>query len=280
MSEKQYRIVEVFNTLQGEGSWAGRRAVFVRFAGCNAWNGRTQDRAKGRGACALWCDTDFAKGKKRVTHELLGLMDDAWPANPREGAGRRSRRCVLTGGEPCLQLDKQLIAAMRGRGWEVSVETNGSIDCDALELCDLVTVSPKLGLGVNWTSIKRAEASAHRPQFDLKVVLPGVHHNVDEFMLENRTSVISSPATDWRVADLDSLAHGLVWALKYVQPRDPGSIDVGDTHLSRSDDARHLPMHRAHGREYSGAVQRCIEFVMAHPEWSLSLQLHKVLGLP
>src|SRR5580692_8443659 len=118
-----YAVKEIFYTLQGEGAQTGRAAVFCRFAGCNLWSGREQDRAA---AICRFCDTDFADtngpgGGKFATPELLAdAIAQTWPA-PLAG-GRRF--VVCTGGEPLLQLDAALIDALHGRGFEIAVETN------------------------------------------------------------------------------------------------------------------------------------------------------------
>ena len=133
-----YAVKEIFLTLQGEGGQAGRAAVFCRFAGCNLWSGREQDRA---GAVCNFCDTDFVGmdgpggGRFADAEALADAVEAAW----RGGAG--NRLVVLTGGEPLLQLDDALIAALHGRGFSLALETNGTIA--APEGVDWVCVSPK-----------------------------------------------------------------------------------------------------------------------------------------
>jgi 7-carboxy-7-deazaguanine synthase len=138
-----YAVKEVFYTLQGEGANAGRPAVFCRFAGCNLWSGREADRA---GAVCRFCDTDFVGtdgtggGRFDDAEALAARVASRWPAR----AGRRF--AVLTGGEPALQLDDALVRALHGRGFEIAIETNGT-----LELApgiDWVCVSPKAGTEV------------------------------------------------------------------------------------------------------------------------------------
>lgn len=138
-----YRVKEIFYTLQGEGAQAGRPAVFCRFAGCNLWSGREQDRAR---AVCRFCDTDFrgtdgeGGGGFAEADELAGRILQAWP----HAAGTGVRPYVVcTGGEPLLQLDAPLIAALHARGCEVAVETNGT--CPVPEALDWVCVSPKAG---------------------------------------------------------------------------------------------------------------------------------------
>src|SRR6476619_5073124 len=133
-----YSVKEIFYTLQGEGANAGRPAVFCRFAGCNLWSGREADRA---GAACDFCDTDFVGtdgvggGKFASAEELARAVAAAWPS------GRSNRFVVITGGEPLLQLDAPLIAALHAQGFEIAVETNGTLP--APEGLDWICVSPK-----------------------------------------------------------------------------------------------------------------------------------------
>jgi 7-carboxy-7-deazaguanine synthase len=135
-----YAVKEIFYTLQGEGALTGRPAVFCRFAGCNLWSGREADRAA---AICTFCDTDFvgmdgsAGGRYATPAALADVVAALWPA---DGA---ARFVVCTGGEPLLQLDPSLIAAFHARGFEVAVETNGTIALPAG--LDWVCVSPKAG---------------------------------------------------------------------------------------------------------------------------------------
>lgn len=138
-----YLVKDVFYTLQGEGFHAGRPAVFLRFAGCNLWSGREEDREKGRGGCSRWCDTDFLGGTRyEDEHVLAEKVALLWP-------GGGTRFVVLTGGEPGLQVDKKLVDALHLRGFEVAVETNGT--CELPEGVDWVCISPKLGGKVRLT---------------------------------------------------------------------------------------------------------------------------------
>ena len=133
-----YAVKEIFLTLQGEGGQAGRAAVFCRFAGCNLWSGREQDRAE---AVCTFCDTDFVGtdgeggGKFETPEALAQAVADAW------AGGERERLVVLTGGEPLLQLDGPLINALHHQGFEIAVETNGTIT--APDGIDWICVSPK-----------------------------------------------------------------------------------------------------------------------------------------
>lgn len=138
-----YSVKEVFFTLQGEGANTGRAAVFLRFAGCNLWSGRAEDRETERGGCARWCDTDFVGtdgsggGVFAEPVELARRVAETW------GGGPNHRFVVCTGGEPLLQLDVPLVNALRSEGFEVAVETNGTLPVP--HGVDWVCVSPKLG---------------------------------------------------------------------------------------------------------------------------------------
>ena len=135
-----YAVKEIFYTLQGEGAQAGRAAVFCRFAGCNLWSGREQDR--GRAICKF-CDTDFAGtagpggGKFETAVALAAAIQAKWPS----GSAPGKRFVVCTGGEPLLQLDAPLIDALHARGFAIAVETNGTLP--APPGLDWVCVSPK-----------------------------------------------------------------------------------------------------------------------------------------
>jgi len=138
-----YAVKECFLTLQGEGVQAGSRAVFLRFAGCNLWSGREQDRAS---AQCTFCDTDFVGtdgeggGKFASAEELAGRVEQLW------GRGADRRLVVITGGEPMLQLDSALIDALHARGFRVAVESNGTLA--AVAGVDWLCVSPKAGTDV------------------------------------------------------------------------------------------------------------------------------------
>ncbi len=136
-----YAVKEIFYTLQGEGANTGRAAVFCRFAGCNLWNGREHDRA---GATCEFCDTDFVGtngpggGSFATAEALAAAVAAAWPAGAME-----KRFVVCTGGEPLLQLDAPLLAALPAAGFAVAVETNGTVP--PLPGIDWLCVSPKAG---------------------------------------------------------------------------------------------------------------------------------------
>jgi 7-carboxy-7-deazaguanine synthase (Cx14CxxC type) len=210
-----YTVKEIFYTLQGEGAQAGRAAVFCRFAGCNLWTGREADRAA---AICRFCDTDFfgadgpGGGKFESAEALAAAIEKQWPRD--EQAGKRF--VVCTGGEPLLQLDEDVIAALHARNFEIAVETNGTVA--APEGLDWICVSPKAGSRL---VAKRGD--------ELKLVYP-----------QTGTDPADFAAFDFR--------HF------FLQPMD-GDERVVNTRL---------------------ALQYCLD----HPQWRLSLQTHKILGIP
>jgi len=161
-----YSVKEIFYTLQGEGTHAGRPAVFCRFAGCNLWTGRESDRAS---AICKFCDTDFVgtdgeRGGKFADGEALAaVIDSLWPASYTQ-----SKFVVFTGGEPLLQLDEALIASMHARGFEIAIETNGTIAVPPG--VDWICVSPKVG----------SELVVHRGN-ELKVVIPQANQDIKRY---------------------------------------------------------------------------------------------------
>lgn len=207
-----YAVKEIFLTLQGEGAQAGRRAVFLRFSGCNLWTGREQDRADAR---CTFCDTDFVglDGENGGRYPDAGSLADKVAALWGE---EHHRLVVITGGEPLLQLDEALITALHACGFEVAVETNGTLA--APPGLDWICVSPKAG-----------NPLVQRSGNELKLVWP--QNGIDPGALEPL-----------------SFDHFL------IQPRD--------------------------GAERDQSLASAIEFVMRNPRWRLSLQTHKLLGLP
>lgn len=138
---KHYKVKEIFYTLQGEGAQTGRPAVFCRFTGCNLWSGREEDRAK---AICQFCDTDFwgtdgLNGGRYSATELAAKVASLW--QPARAIGKPY--VVCTGGEPLLQLDESLIEALHNQGFEIAVETNGTVE--APKGLDWICVSPKAG---------------------------------------------------------------------------------------------------------------------------------------
>jgi 7-carboxy-7-deazaguanine synthase len=172
-----YAVKECFLTLQGEGVQSGSRAVFLRFAGCNLWSGREADRASAQ--CGF-CDTDFigtdgdGGGKFSSADELAGHIGSLW------GDGGERRLVVITGGEPMLQLDRDLVDALHGRGFRIAVETNGTLA--ATSGIDWICVSPKAGtevvqrsgdeLKLVWPQEGIDPAELERWQFDHFLVQP------------------------------------------------------------------------------------------------------------
>ena len=211
-----YAVKELYYTLQGEGAHAGRAAVFCRFAGCNLWTGREQDRAQ---ATCSFCDTDFVGtdgpggGRFATTGALADRIAAEWSAHA-DG----TRYVVCTGGEPLLQLDAPLVAALHERGFEVGVESNGTQP--APPGLDWICVSPKAGAPLVLSAGD-----------ELKLVYPQREPE----------------AQPERFA-------GLAFRHFFLQPMD-GPDRVANT---------------------AAAVAYCL----AHPRWRISLQTHKLLGIP
>lgn len=240
---KTYMIKEVFNTIQGEGARAGSRSVFVRFVACNLWDGNPLHRHLGKGACSKWCDTDFAKGDPMTGEQLLAEMNRLWPK------AAEPRWVVFSGGEPLLQVDKDLCDLVMADGWRIAVETNGSVQpkADVFDLISHLTVSPKRGapLVLNYAD-------------ELKVVLPG---SADE---------------PWSDAELEKMAKHLNPVELFVQPQDPIDTEkVNASHLSQA-----LESDPRAALHYMANEKRCVEFVMRNPIWRVSLQTHKFLRVP
>lgn len=135
-----YAVKEMFLTLQGEGMQAGRRAVFLRFAGCNLWSGREVDRAN---AICRFCDTDFVGTDGTLGGRYADAVSLAAQAEALWDGGGQGRFIVITGGEPLLQLDAALIDALHARGFAIAVESNGTIPAPAG--IDWLCISPKAG---------------------------------------------------------------------------------------------------------------------------------------
>jgi 7-carboxy-7-deazaguanine synthase len=213
---KSYAVKEIFLTLQGEGAQTGRRAVFLRFAGCNLWSGLEKDRAQ---AICQFCDTDFIgmdgeNGARFAdANALADKVAQIW------GDGADHRYVVMTGGEPMLQVDAALVAALHQRGFEVAMESNGTIAAEPS--IDWVCISPKAGSDV-----------VQRSGNELKLVWPQSGSNTSEM-------------EGW------DFAHFL------IQPMDSGSESINQANIASA-----------------------TEFVQCNPKWRLSLQNHKILGLP
>ena len=187
-----YSVKEIFLTLQGEGGQAGRAAVFCRFAGCNLWSGREEDRAT---AVCTFCDTDFVGvdgpggGKFRTAPSLAAAVTAAW-TGPLEG-----RLVVCTGGEPLLQLDAALIEALHGEGFAIAVETNGALPAPAG--IDWICVSPKAAAPL--AQISGQELKLVYPQKDVDPAR-FVDLDFERFFLQPMDGPDRAAATDAAVA--------------------------------------------------------------------------------
>lgn len=209
-----YSVKEIFYTLQGEGAQAGRPAVFCRFAGCNLWSGLERDRHT---AVCTFCDTDFVGtdgtggGKFRTPEALAAAVAALWP----KGQGGQPY-VVCTGGEPMLQLDQPLVDALHAEGFEIAVETNG-------------TLLPPMG--IDWICVSpKADAEVTLTTGDeLKLVFPQEKAMPDRF-------------TD------------LAFKHFFLQPMD--------------------------GPDRLANTEAAIAWCLAHPQWRLSLQTHKITGIP
>ena len=263
---KRYAVKDIFLTVQGEGSRAGCSAVFVRLAGCNAWSGdpahRNRDYARTGAECARWCDTDFrvdASTARLTAPELAQRVAALQPT--------RGRRVVITGGEPLLQVDAELMAALNLGGALVSMETNGSV-LPAWEpeerdvILDLLTVSPKRGLPLALVVDAADHARRVAREVELKVVLPG-----------------AARGDGWSDLELAVIAAKLQPDHLYVQPQDPVDPEtVSATRLVRGHGS--TAAQRLLQAQFVENVRRCLGFVHANPAWRLSCQTHKFLGLP
>lgn len=207
-----YAVKEIFKTLQGEGGQAGRTSVFCRFSGCNLWSGREEDRAT---AQCRFCDTDFVGmngtegGRYATADALASAIETMW------NGPRQHRFVVLTGGEPLLQVDAALIDALHARGFEIALETNGTLELPGM--IDWVCVSPKTP---DTLKITRGQ--------ELKLVYPQAEVRPELF------------------AGLDFQRFSL-------QPMD--NADVVEN------------------------TRAAIAYCLAHPQWQLSTQTHKHLGI-
>ena len=215
---KTCSVKEAYVTLQGEGAQTGRAAVFLRFAGCNLWSGLERDRSR---AVCNFCDTDFVgtngeNGGKFVGPDALAEhVVEVWTKTAPEGG---VPYVICTGGEPLLQLDPPAIAALKAAGFQIGVETNGTLN--APEGLDWICVSPKANAGLEQQSGN-----------ELKLVFPQDEPEAQPNRFES-----------------------LQFEHFFLQPKD-------DT---------------AHAQNIAAAAAYC----MKHPKWRLSLQTHKLIGLP
>lgn len=200
-----YQIKEIFYTLQGEGLNAGRAAVFCRFAGCNLWSGREEDRAQ---AQCRFCDTDFvgvdgsAGGRYADARALAEAVARAWPA-----VGSGQALVVLTGGEPLLQVDAPLIDALHARQFEIAVETNGTLRAPAG--LDWICVSPKAGNPVLQQHGDELKVVVPQPGLDLLVM---EQWNFAHLLVQPMDGPDAEEATQWAIQWC--LAHPR-WRLSY-----------------------------------------------------------------
>lgn len=214
-----YSVKEIYLTIQGEGGQTGLPAVFLRFAGCNLWNGLESGRSE---AVCKFCDTDFigtdgpGGGKFKTATDLAAAVAAAWPKDQGE------RWVVCTGGEPLLQMDSALIDALHAANFKIAVESNGTLA--APSGIDWLCISPKAGA-------KLVQTSGH----ELKLVFPQAENMPEDF------------------ADLDFERFSL-------QPRD-GTAEGSPT-------------------KNGAYLQAALAYTLAHPKWRLSLQTHKLIGIP
>lgn len=207
-----YRVKEIFYSIQGEGFYAGRPAVFCRFAGCNLWSGNEEDR---KTAACSFCDTDFVGtdgtdgGVYETANLLVRKIARYWPPS------RDHRFVVCTGGEPLLQMDESLIDALHQEGFEIAVETNGTII--APRGVDWICVSPKVGV-----ELKQICGD------ELKLVYPQAEMVPEQY-------------------DTLNFQHF------FLQPMD--------------------------GENHDEATRLVLDYVLKHPPWCISLQLHKILAV-
>lgn len=208
-----YQIKEIYYTLQGEGANAGRPAIFCRFAGCNLWSGVEKDRET---AVCRFCDTDFVgtNGPNGGKYAKPGMLVDMIAAASGDDAA--PTLVVLTGGEPMLQVDAKLIEALHDEGFEIAIETNGTLPVP--RDIDWITVSPKAG-----------STLVQRTGDELKLVYP-------------QTGLAPEQCA------------GLDFRYRFLQPMD--------------------------GPERDANIAAAIAYCKANPEWRLSLQTHKLIGIP
>ena len=207
-----YSVKEIFLTLQGEGMRAGRTAVFCRFSGCNLWSGKEEDRSN---AICNFCDTDFVGvdgtlgGKYSTANELASVIDQQWPAN------KKNKYVVLTGGEPLLQVDSELVDALHARDFEIAVETNGTIDPP---------------LGIDWLTVSPKSMSTWKVKSgnEMKLVFP--QNGIKPEHVE-----------------------GSSFDFFYLQPLD--------------------------GPDAQNHTRDVVSFCQENPNWRLSVQTHKLLGI-
>ena len=208
-----YSVKEIYYTLQGEGFYTGRPSVFLRFTGCNLWSGKEKDRKK---AICDWCDTDFIgndgiNGGKYLGSEIVKIIKTLWPKKEQS-----KPYIVFTGGEPLIQLDNELIERVHKAGFEIGVETNG-------------TMTPPSGIDWICVSPKARSNFILKKGNELKVVFPQYEFN-----------------------PLDH--ENLEFEHFFIQPMD--------------------------GLNQKENIRKSEDFVLKYPRWKLSIQTHKILGIP
>jgi len=197
-----YAVKEMFLTLQGEGVNAGRRAVFIRFAGCNLWSGREQDRAT---AVCRFCDTDFVGTDGGCGGRFADAAALAEAAAGFWGEGREERFCVLTGGEPMLQVDDALVEALHAAGFTIAIESNGTLAVHPG--IDWVCISPKAGSEV-----------VQRSGDELKLVWPQPGTDVDVLERWDFAHLLAQPL-DTGSAEGNAASEAEAIALVMARPR-------------------------------------------------------------
>lgn len=197
-----YAVKEMFLTLQGEGVNAGRRAVFIRFAGCNLWSGRDQDRAT---AVCRFCDTDFVGTDGEGGGRFADAAALAEAAAGFWGEGREERFCVLTGGEPMLQVDDALVDALHAAGFTIAIESNGTLAVHPG--IDWVCISPKAGSEV-----------VQRSGDELKLVWPQPGTDVDALEAWDFAHLLAQPL-DTGSAEGNAASEAEAIALVMARPR-------------------------------------------------------------
>lgn len=209
---KTYRVKSIFGpTIEGEGKLSGTSVFFLRLEGCNIWDGRPETKADS--ACP-YCDTNFINGKEMTVLDILlefKTMANFWP---------EVEWIVISGGEPCLQIDEELIKRLKEQGFKISIESNGTVANSALRICDLVTFSPK-----------KSQIATSDYQV-LKLLFP----HPDKNLHPDRWGYLRDSNVEL-----------------YLQP-------VWD-------------------KNYKQNVKDCTEYIYKNPQWKLSLQVHKIIGL-
>jgi 7-carboxy-7-deazaguanine synthase (Cx14CxxC type) len=211
----KYSIKEIYLTLQGEGSQAGRAAVFCRFSGCNLWSGRESERLS---AECQFCDTDFVGtdgkggGKFNASEDLAKAINDEWGKNIDSDS---LKLVVFTGGEPALQISQELVDALRDFSFECAIETNGTLPLRAT--LDWVTVSPKIA-----GELKVLSGHELKLIFPQKLITPEMYKD-------------------------------LSFKYFFLQPMD--------------------------GLDYKENLRRTIAYCLKNPQWKLSIQTHKYIGI-